>query len=63
MNNLEQFADRGLKAQQNVNLLVKIAGSEDLSFLRRLMGDRDQPANVRQAAERRLKKLVRKPRL
>lgn len=43
--------------------LEAIAGSNDVQWLRRVMCDADNPMGKRNAAECRLKRLVKKPRL
>jgi hypothetical protein len=45
--------------QDAVDLLAEIAGSNDSVYLRRLVDDADQPVTVRNAAQRRLRILVK----
>lgn len=55
--NLDQFASRGLKAQQAVDELSTISKSTDVAWLRRAAGDADKPLGVRSAAQQRLRTL------
>jgi hypothetical protein len=57
--NLEEFASRGLKAQQAVDELVNIARSPDADWLRRVASDADKPLTVRNAANQRLRILAK----
>ena len=61
--NLDQFASRGLKAQQAVDELTQIENSNDVRWLKRIALDADRPVGARKAAEGRLRRLVKKPKL